>query len=154
MSKRWIWEGVSMSRSPLTAGVILVLTLAALGYHGYQNYLAPVPATPTKSEAFVTAPNTPEVVTAEGKIVPANDATLAFRLSARVAEILVQEGDTVEAGQTLIQLEKADDQIIDNKIRGWIEEQSRFKVIAANEAVAAAQAALDQVLAGAGEETI
>jgi len=235
-----------MSRSRLTAGVILVLTLAALGYAGYQNYLAPVPATPTKSEAFVTGPNTPEVVTAEGKIVPANDATLAFRLSARVAEILVQEGDTVEAGQTLIQLENADtkaavaqaeaavaqaqagvalaqanldeilagprpeeiaaaeaqvkaagsavgqavaqrddvkkgatqdqvaaaqaqlaqaqaqqkeaqnayDQIIDNKIRGWIEEQSRFKVIAANEAVAAAQAALDQVLAGAGEETI
>ena len=97
-----------MSRSRLTAGVILVLILAALGYAGYQNYLAPVPATPTKSEAFVTGPNTPEVVTAEGKIVPANDATLAFRLSARVAEILVQEGDTVEAGQTLIQLENAD----------------------------------------------
>lgn len=235
-----------MTRSRITIGLIVVLALAGLGYVGYQKYLAPVPPTPTSTASVSSTPEAPGVVSAEGKIVPVRDATLAFRMAGRVEKIAVTEGEAVKAGAVLIQLESADlraglaqaqaavaqaqaaaalaqaqrDQITagprpeeiaaaeaqvkaatnavgqavaqrdqvakgptedalaaaeaqlaqaqvqrkeaedayqrlkDSKIHGWMEEQAILRVNAANEAVAAAQAAVDQIKSGASPETV
>ncbi len=235
-----------MTRSRLIAGIVAIAALAGLGYAGYQKYLAPVPPTPTSSAGVSTAPEAPGVVSAEGKIIPARDATLAFRLAGRVEQILVKEGDAIKKGDVLIQLESADlqagvaqaqaavaqaeaavalaqaqlaqitagpraeeiaaaeaqvkaasnavgqavaqrdqvakgptadtlaaaeaqlaqaqvqqkeaqdayDRLLENKIHGWMEAQAVLKVNAATEAVAAAQAAVDQINSGASPQTV
>ena len=235
-----------MTRSRITIGLVVILALAGLGYVGYQKYLAPVPPTPTSTASVSSTPEAPGVVSAEGKIVPVRDATLAFRMAGRVEKIAVTEGEAVKAGDVLIQLESADlragiaqaqaavaqaqaaaalaqaqrDQITagprteeiaaaeaqvkaatnavgqavaqrdqvakgptedalaaaeaqlaqaqvqrkeaedayqrlkDSKIHGWMEEQAILRVNAANEAVAAAQAAVDQIKSGASPETV
>src|SRR5439155_12739214 len=79
----------------------------------------------------------PTLVSAEGKIVPLQDATLAFRMAGRIKRIAVKEGDTVRKNAVLIQLE-ADD--------------LQAAVSQAEAAVALAQAQLDQVVAGARPE--
>lgn len=231
-----------MPRSRIIAGIVIVVALSALGYWAYLKYGAPVEtaaATPASSPA--QAPDGPEVVSAEGRVVPAREADLAFRMSGRVEAIRVRVGDEVKVGDVLVELESADleaavaqalaaldlakanrdtllagarpeeikaaeqrvsaataagsqaysqlkqlqqgatadrvaaaeaqlaaaqaaqkeaqiayDKIIENIkfLAGPTEEQARFNLNAANEAVAAAQAALDQVMAGADAEAI
>ncbi len=97
-----------MSRSRLIIGTIVVLALAASGYWGYQNYLAPTATPPPAQPSIAGTPAAPNTVSAEGRIEPARDATLAFRLAGRVAQIPVAEGAVVKAGEVLIQLEDAD----------------------------------------------
>ncbi len=101
-----------MTRSRILIAIVVIAALAVVGYFGYfgyRNYLAPLPPTPTASAASATA-EPPSRVAAEGKIIPARDATLAFRLAGRVAGVPVHEGDAVKAGDVLIRLEDADQQ--------------------------------------------
>ena len=121
-----------MNRARILIGIVIVAALAAGGYWAYGQYLAPVPPTPTPAAA-TSEPAAPTLVSAEGVIVPAREAALAFRLAARVAEVLVAEGDAVTAGQPLVRLEHAD---LD------------ATVAQAEAGVAQAQAALDQAQAG------
>lgn len=44
-------------------------------------------------------------VVAEGKVIPVNYSVLSFPVSGIVSEVLVKEGDKVEAGQVLVRLE-------------------------------------------------
>jgi len=229
-----------MPRSRLILSIIAVLILASLGYAGYRSYLAPGPATPGHTPS-PSESESPTIVSAEGKIIPLQNATLAFRMAGRIQKIVVKEGDTVKAGDSLIQLEANDlqaavaqaqavvvlaraqldqvvtgarpeeiaaaeaaykaaqsgvgqavaqrnqvtnpatadtvaaaeaqlaqaqaqqkelqiayDRIIENIkfLAGPTEEQARFKLNAANQAVVAAQAALDQVKLGASQQTV
>jgi HlyD family secretion protein len=96
-----------MSRSRLLISIVVVVMLSLAGYYAYRQYLAPVPATPTPA-GVPTALPAPDLVSAEGVLVPIRDAALAFRLTGRVAEVLVAEGDRVEAGQPLLRLESAE----------------------------------------------
>jgi len=134
-----------MSRTRIIVGIVVIIALVALGYFSYQKYAAPVPPTPTQS-ITTSASEKPALVTAEGKIIPAKDATLSFRLSGRVAEVLVKEGEAVTAGQTLIQLENAD-------LKAAVA-QAEAAVAQAQAGVALAQADLDQILAGPRPEEI
>jgi multidrug efflux pump subunit AcrA (membrane-fusion protein) len=135
-----------MSRARILISIVVVLVLAGLGYVGYQNYLAPAPPTPTNSAPVSAEKESPTVVTAEGKIVPARDATLAFRMAGRVEDVLVKEGDAVKEGDVLIQLESAD-------LRAGVA-QAEAAVAQAEAAVALAQAQLNQLLAGPRAEEI
>ncbi len=94
-----------MSRTRVVVGVIVVIVLAGVGYAAYRQYLAPLPATPTPTGAATVTPAPPELVSAEGVVVPIRDAALAFRLTGRVVEVLVAEGQAVGAGQPLVRLE-------------------------------------------------
>jgi multidrug efflux pump subunit AcrA (membrane-fusion protein) len=143
-----------MSRSRILIGIIVVLALVVVGYWGYQNYLAPQStATPTATVNDSQQPETPSVVTAEGKITPAREATLAFRLSGRVAEILVSEGQAVEAGAPLLRLESADGQAAVAQAEAAVA-QSEAAVMQAEAVVALARAQYDQLIAGPRPEEV
>jgi multidrug efflux pump subunit AcrA (membrane-fusion protein) len=58
-------------------------------------------ATPAPLQVELPPPN---AVIAEGHIVPADDLYLSFPVYGEVAEILVEDGDTVKAGDVLIRL--------------------------------------------------
>jgi multidrug efflux pump subunit AcrA (membrane-fusion protein) len=137
-----------MSRTRILIGLVIVAVLAGLGYVGYQKYLAPAQGapTPTSNASLSTTPEAPSVVSAEGKIVPARDATLAFRMAGRVEKISVKEGEAVKEGAVLIQLESAD-------VRAGVA-QAQAAVAQAEAAVALAQAQLDQITAGPRPEEI
>lgn len=128
-----------MTRSRLILSAAVVILLVIIGYTAYRNFLAPASSTPTPRSDAVATSASPQIVSAEGKVIPARDATLAFRTGGQVAEILVNEGDAVEEGNVLIRLEDADLQAA---------------VLQAKAAVALAQANLDQLKAGPRPEEI
>jgi HlyD family secretion protein len=79
------------------------------------------------------------IVSAEGEVVPVKQATLSFEVTGRLAELLVSEGDTVEAGQTVARLAQTD----------W-----QQRVDEAQAALELAQAQLAPARAGARSEEI
>ncbi len=90
-------------------------------------------STPEAGEAI------PPVVSATGVVEPASTSTLSFATGGIVAEVMVQEGDTVEEGQILARL---DTTVLD------------ARVAEAEAALAIAQANLDRTKAGARPEEI
>jgi len=105
------------------------------------------------------------VVSAEGEVVPVKQTTLSFEVTGKLAELLVSEGDTVEAGQTVARLDQTD----------WLQRVDEAQVAlelaqaqlvqaktgatagdfaGAEAALATAQASLAQVKAGATSEEI
>lgn len=60
--------------------------------------------TPTKTGAKSSPVGSSNSVMAEGKVVPVQDASLSFSIAGVVEEVLVKEGDTVQADQPLIRL--------------------------------------------------
>ena len=116
--------------------IVGVVAVSALGFFGYQRFLAPVPATPTPAPA---AKMEAEVVAAQGFVVPQHSSDLAFRAGGRVTEILIAEGDRVKQGQALIRLQA---------------DQLQAAVAQAQAALDLAKANLDQVKQGARAEDI
>jgi HlyD family secretion protein len=117
--------------------IVGVVAVSAIGFWGYQRFLAPTPeTTPTPAPA---AKAEAEVVSAQGFVAPQRRSDLAFRSGGRVTEILIAEGDQVKQGQALIRLQ--DDQL-------------QAAVAQAQAAVNLAKANLDQVNEGAQSEDI
>ncbi len=116
--------------------IVGVIALSAVGFLGYQQFLAPTPATLTPTPAAKTES---EVVSAQGFVMPARTSDLAFRTGGRVATIAVVEGEPVKQGQALIRLQ--DDQL-------------QAALAQAQAALNLAQANLAQVEQGARTEEI
>ncbi len=93
-----------MSRTRYILGIILVVLLVVLGYWGYQNYLAPLPPTPTPQPSSAGAETAPLVVSAEGQVVPVNYVRLGFDVAGTVEEVFVKKGENVHAGQVIARL--------------------------------------------------
>jgi HlyD family secretion protein len=111
--------------------IIVVIALLAVGaYLGYTQVYAPSVAptpTPEAVDDFET------VIWASGEVIPATWANLSFRISGRVSEMAVSEGDKVEAGTVLARLDAA---------------ELEDAVAAAEAAVVAAEADLARLEAG------
>lgn len=105
-----------MNIKRILIGVLVVGVLLVAGYFVYQQFFAPEPES-AETEATVVDPNTVSVetsldqVSAEGQVVPAEHAMLAFQSGGQLQEILVQEGDAVEAGAPLLRLDTTDQEI-------------------------------------------
>lgn len=119
--------------------LILILALAACS-QGEQP--AAETAEPTV-EASVSSAADSGVVSAEGQIVPARSADLAFQTGGTVIEVLVEEGQTVAAGDPLIKLDAA---VVESGVK-----QAEAGLTAAEANLQAAQAQL--ALAEAGRES-
>jgi len=121
--------------------LVIVIVVAALGYVGYTQVkanpsLAQGKATPAPTLAPVKADDR---VAAEGKVAPIMDTTFGFSMSGQVTEVLVKEGDAVEAGQVIAKLDA---------------EQLEISVAEAQANLAAAEARLAQAKAGPEAEDI
>lgn len=113
-----------------------VVVLSAIGFAGYQQFLAPTAETPTPAPQVQA---TDEVIAAQGFVLPTRSVDLAFRTGGRVAEVLIAEGDQVKQGQALIRLQ--DDEL-------------KAAVAQAQAALDLARANLAQIEAGARAEEI
>jgi HlyD family secretion protein len=105
--------------------LLWVLALFAAGCSG-----GPSKPTPTPLADQVIPP----VVSASGKLLPAEWANLASQTGGRVIEVKVQTGDQVQAGQALVQLDDVD---------------AKLALAQAQAALKTAQAQLAQIKAGA-----
>lgn len=88
--------------------VIIILILAAIiggGLYGYRLYAQEEPETPEFETMVVERGTILSTVSASGTIEPEARVLLTFKGSGRVAEVLVQEGQAVRAGQVLARLE-------------------------------------------------
>ncbi len=137
MSKK---EETHVKTWQVIVGVVILAVLGVGGYFGYTQYLAPVPPTPTPPPITNTrSASRATIVSAEAVVVPVREARLSFEVSGRVAEVLVDEGDRVEAGQVVARLEQTD----------W-----QQRVAEAEAALEVARSRLAQVQAGARAEEI
>jgi len=81
----------------LAIGSILVAACGSIGAPAAE-------AEPTEIPIVVSDTN----VVAEGRLVPNQSANLSFKAAGQVAEILITEGDTVEAGQVIARLDNSE----------------------------------------------
>ncbi len=134
-----------MQKSTIRAIVILIAWSVGLG--ACRGNIAPDnarAATPT-----VTPVKAAEVrvITAEGRVVPAQHATLAFKVGGRVIAIPVHEGEQVKAGTVLARLDDALLQAQTAQAQATVElAQKQFAQLQAGgtaEQIASAQSALN-----------
>jgi len=115
-------------------------------------------------EAPSQAVQGPTAIEAEGRVVPDRGVTLSLASGGTVAEVFVEEGQAVRSGQALLRLSTADQaraavtqaQAAARRARAYAAElragPRAQEVDAARGVVAAAQARLDQLRAGARTE--
>jgi HlyD family secretion protein len=98
--KKWRW----------IVGLVLVIGLGYGGFRIYQRMTAPAQtaATSELETAVVARGDLRATVSASGSVEAAQKIELAFSGSGEVAEMLVEVGDAVEAGQPLARLETDD----------------------------------------------
>lgn len=135
----------------IAAGIVLAIIVLLLCMPSVLGPLQPRP-TPTP----IVTP-TPEAVSAEGTVLPAQRASLAFKMAGRVAEVAVKEGDVVNSGALLVRLDdstfKAQVAQADAAYRSAQINLERSKATnAAN--IQIAQANLNKVLAGSTPQDI
>jgi HlyD family secretion protein len=140
-----------MKRIIAIVGVIAILAVA--GFFGYQQFLAPVEPTPTLEIDQSAQSALSEVVSAEGFVVPDREVDLAFQAGGQVAEVLVSEGDAVQAEQVLSRLDSTDQQMAVAQAKSGVA-QAEAGVGQAKAALASAQAQLAQVKAGPTAEAV
>ncbi|MBN1920653.1 MAG: efflux RND transporter periplasmic adaptor subunit [Anaerolineae bacterium] len=92
--------------------VLVLIGLGGVGYWGYVNYLQPGAAQAAAPEqvtelVLVTRGALQDSIEGSGNLAAAQEMSLAFSSSGRVAEVLVKVGDTVAEGQSLALLEPA-----------------------------------------------
>jgi HlyD family secretion protein len=124
----------------------LILLLTLLTACGEDVPLLGSEPTPTVDFNTLTVDTGVDMVSAEGQIVPLRQANLTFRASGRVTEILVANGDRVEAGQPLIRLEAREQELQ--------VEEAETAVIQANAGLEAAEKRLDAAAAAVRSATL
>ena len=95
--------------------------------------------TASATTATVSRGSIEQTVSATGNIAPQSEVTLSFESSGRVAQVLVQEGQQVKAGDTLAELDTT---------------SLQFQVAQAQASLATAQARLRQAQAPASAEDL
>jgi HlyD family secretion protein len=100
----------------------------------------------------------PDIVSAEGLVVPRQRADLAFGVGGTVAEVLVEEGQQVASGTALVRLDDADARdalaSTEAKLAAAQAKLAQLEAGPKSEDVAVAAAELAKVKAGRGPEAI
>jgi HlyD family secretion protein len=122
-------------------GVVVIAVLAVGAYLVFGDGLpwAAASEQPLEAETVLPPVEAAREVVAEAKVFPVQYATLSLPTSGIVSQVLVSEGEQVEAGQMLVQLQSA---------------QQAAGVAQAEAGLHRAQAALDELKAGPRPEEI
>jgi len=88
----------------------VISLIAVLGFVGYQRISArrAAAAAPALETAIVQRNDLTVAVEATGSLAPRSEVALAFKSGGQVTEVLVAEGQDVEAGETLARLDTSD----------------------------------------------
>lgn len=154
-SKKWWWIG----------GGVLLVGLLVVGFINGRNRQAAAQEPQTGDIVTVTKGDLSASATASGTLVAQRDADLALQASGRVAEILVNVGDTVETGDPILRLDTADlERAVKNAEQSLLIQETNLATLtadpsaaqlrAAETAVTSAQLALDELLNGPSETDI
>jgi HlyD family secretion protein len=81
-----------------------ILVISAAGYFGFSTTEQPE-ATPTPQTVSVTTCDVDQTVTAPGNLVNVNEADVQMPTTGRISMVKVREGDHVQAGQILAELD-------------------------------------------------
>lgn len=130
-----------MNWKRLLISLLIVSGIVAGGYWAYKQYLAPTPESQATATADVNAlaiDTGIDNVTAEGRVVPRQEAMLSFLMGGEVREILVTEGQVVAAGAPLLRLDNRDQEILVRQAETAVQ-QAHIQVDAARAGLAAAQ---------------
>jgi HlyD family secretion protein len=93
----------------ILVALIIVSSLAVAGLWAYQNFFAQAEDPVAEREEVIVEKGTLQaLVNATGMVLPERQTTLAFQGAGHVAEVLVEEGQVVQAGQVLARLETTD----------------------------------------------
>jgi HlyD family secretion protein len=127
--------------------IIVVVVAAGAGYYFYsQGTLQPPGIAANTPTPLPPVETTPEVIV-DAVVVPVRYAELSFATSGIVSEVLVSEGDFVEAGQVIARLENERQVIAIAQAEAQVRSaQARIAELQAGsraEEIAAAQAAVD-----------
>src|SRR4051812_20109811 len=87
----------------LIAAIVAVAVFAGAGYFVYQRFNPP-PAPVTQQTATVTRATIQATVSSTGSALAQSASRLVFRSAGHIAEVNVNVGDHVAAGQVLAQL--------------------------------------------------
>lgn len=111
-NKRTLSEGENMMKKRRTWIILIVVLFLAAGggYAAYTRYFAAAeePQEPTLQTAQVRQGDIVLSTTGTGNLKPETEAELAFETSGVVAEVLVEVGDRVQAGDVLARLDDTD----------------------------------------------
>jgi multidrug resistance efflux pump len=145
----------------LVTALITVAALAAAGYLAWQSgWLGQAALPPVTPAAGASLPpvKASGLVVAAAKVMPVRYAALSLQMGGGVAQVLVAEGERVEAGQLLLRLESKELELGLTQTEATLASaQARLAQLkrgptpedlaAAQQAVAAAQASYDRLLA-------
>lgn len=146
--------------------LIIVSTLAVAGLWAYQNFFAQAEEPVAEREEVTVEEGTLlAVVNATGMVLPERQTTLAFTGAGRVAEVLAEEGQVVQAGQVLARLETTDLEFAIEQAElalataqtQYLRLQSppsEYDIATAEAALESARAAYNKLLAGPSKEEI
>lgn len=139
-----------MRLKKLVVGLVLVAAMVGVGYQGYLQYLAPVSDEADSASSVAAQPSAqtkPEVISAEGELVPIRHVSLSMQLTGEIAELLVEEGERVSVGDPLIRLAARDYELaLEQAIASAAIAEAAVK--SANAGLTAAQAGLTQARIG------
>jgi len=122
-------------RRKILLGLLLASLLAVGGTWYYYRYLAAVPASaPAIKTARARRGDITITAAGAGSLLPAAQANLGFKSGGWLAELLVQTGDQVEAGEVLARLDDTD---------------ARLQVAQAEISLKLAELKLDELIKGA-----
>lgn len=153
-----------MRRALIT--LIVLSALAVAGLWAYQNFFAQAEEpTQEREEVTVEKGTLLAVVNATGMVLPEKQTTLTFQGAGRVAEVAVEQGDPVQAGQTLARLETINLEFsIDQAELALVTAQtqllrlqsppSEFDIATAEAALESARASYDKLRAGPSKAEI
>jgi HlyD family secretion protein len=101
-----------MEKSDMRKLLVTLIVLSALvvaGLWAYRNFFAPAQEPVAQQEEVIVEEGTLlAVVNATGVVLPERQTTLTFKGAGRVAEVLAEMGELVQAGQVLARLETSD----------------------------------------------
>lgn len=128
----------------LVGGILALVVVGGSAFGFVSRQGAPAVA---EAAEIVAKPDRANQLVAEGKVIPIRTAGLGMSVSGRVAEVLVEEGATVTAGQVLVKLDAArQTAAVAQAEAGLRRAQARWQQLKAGarpQEVATAQAALD-----------
>jgi HlyD family secretion protein len=156
-SRKWIWIG---------GALVLVIVAALLGLYQLRSSSAAHAETAMTGEIVsALVGDLSASATASGQVLAQRGASLAMSLSGIVAEVYVEVGDAVRAGESLVTLETAELEravesarqaltIQEANLATLLAPPSAADLAAAESGVASARASLDELLDGPRQDEI